>query len=33
VVRNLRDRSIMEELWDVRVNLTERADRELASDG
>lgn len=31
VVRNLRDRSIMDELWDVRVDLTERADRELAN--
>jgi tryptophan 2,3-dioxygenase len=30
VVRNLRDRSIMEELWEVRVDLTDRADRELA---
>ena len=32
VVRNLRDRSIMDELWEVRVELTGRADRELASD-
>jgi len=32
VVRNLRDRSIMDELWEVRVDLTGRADRELASD-
>jgi len=33
VVRNLRDRSIMEELWEVRVDLTDRANRELATDG
>ena len=32
VVRNLRDRSIMDELWEVRDDLTGRADRELASD-
>ena len=32
VVRNLRDRSIMDELWEVRVDLTGRADRELACD-
>ena len=32
VVRKLRDRSIMDELWEVRVDLTGRADRELASD-
>ncbi len=33
VVRNVRDRSIMDELWEVRVELTGRADRELVSDG
>lgn len=33
VVRNLRDRSIMDELWEVRVDLTGRADRELVGDG
>ncbi len=33
IVRNLRDRSIMEELWEVRADLTQRADRELASNG
>lgn len=33
IVRNLRDRSIMEELWEVRADLTERADRELSSNG
>jgi tryptophan 2,3-dioxygenase len=31
IVRNLRDRSIMEELWEVRAELTDRADQELAS--
>jgi tryptophan 2,3-dioxygenase len=33
VVRNLRDRSVMEELWEVRDELTGRADRELVTDG
>lgn len=33
VVRNLRDRSIMNELWRVRAELTDRANRELVVDG
>lgn len=32
IVRNLRDRSIMEKLWEVRADLTDRADRELTRD-